>query len=135
MDTEYVCVNGESVSFAEMVAMDKTAIKTVVVWNCPALAVADWPAATSVSVRECPALAVGKWFYAGTDDRGLGFLGNFQTSVPHVWAESHKFTIPKALSHWGPGGESDRPDCFALVKKIESESIKRAANPKQGNSQ
>jgi hypothetical protein len=64
---------------------------------------------------------------AGSDRRGYFFAAVRQDGKWRVRAGCRDFSIETALSHWGPGGASDRPDCLALVKKIVAEIDVRGA--------
>ena len=56
-------------------------------------------------------------YCVGRDARGYAFYGIPMRDGPHVVAGCRNFTGAQALAHWGPGGESDRPDCLALAQK------------------
>ena len=56
---------------------------------------------------------------AGVDVRGYWFAAIRQGGEWRIRAGCRDFSVEEALSHWGPGGESDRPDCLALVEKIK----------------
>ena len=53
--------------------------------------------------------------YVGDDRRGYSFWADLARG--RVRAGCRNFTPEEALAHWGPGGPSDRPDCFALAQK------------------
>jgi len=89
--------------------------------GCTALTSLDVPAATAVYARGCTALTSATPdapFYAGADSRGYGFLGLTTELGRRVFAGCRNFTLAQACAHWGPEGESNRPDCLALVEKI-----------------
>ena len=56
---------------------------------------------------------------AGVDVRGYWFAAIRQGGEWRIRAGCRDFSVKEALSHWGPGGKSDRPDCLALVEKIK----------------
>jgi len=75
-----------------------------------------------------PGLIVGGWldlsgctgldrYCVGRDKRNYAFFGIPMRDGPHVVAGCRNFTGAQALAHWGPGGESDSPDCLALAQK------------------
>ena len=68
----------------------------------------------SIDLRGCTGL---DHYCVGRDARGYAFYGIPMRDGPHVVAGCHNFTAAQALAHWGPGGESDRPDCLALAKQ------------------
>ena len=96
----------------------------------PGLTVRGW-----LSLRGCTALTalpdgliVGGWLYlsgctgldrycVGRDARDYAFYGVPMRDGAHVVAGCRNFTAAQALAHWGPGGESDRPDCLALARQ------------------
>ena len=53
--------------------------------------------------------------YVGDDARGYSFWADLLHG--RVRGGCRNFTPAEALAHWGPGGESDRPNCLALAKK------------------
>ena len=68
----------------------------------------------SIDLRGCTGL---DHYCVGRDARGYAFYGIPMRDGPHVVAGCRNFTGAQALAHWGPGGESDRPDCLALAQK------------------
>lgn len=58
---------------------------------------------------------------AGADRRGYWFAAVLQSGEWRVRAGYRDFSIETALSHWGSGGQSDKPDCLALVENIVAE--------------
>jgi hypothetical protein len=64
---------------------------------------------------------------AGSDRRGYFFAAVRQDGKWRIRAGCRDFLAETALSHWGSGGQSDRPDCLALVKKIVAEIDVRGA--------
>lgn len=95
----YIYVNDKRVSVSAFLLMDKAEIRTVYASGCTALA---------------------SPFYAGDDSRGYSFLHMGKG----VRAGCRNFTFAQARKHWGSGGESDRPDCLALVEKIIAHAAK-----------
>ena len=63
----------------------------------------------------------------GADRRGYYFTGILKAGEWRIRAGCRDFSIKQALRHWGSGGNSDKPDCFALVEKIVAETVRRAA--------
>ena len=61
----------------------------------------------------------------GADSRGYYFTGMRQSDGWRIKAGCRNYSIDEALAHWGPGGASNRPDCYALVKKIIAEIQQR----------
>lgn len=53
--------------------------------------------------------------YVGDDSRGYSFWADLLRH--RVRAGCRNFTPEEALAHWGPRGESDRPDCLALAQQ------------------
>ena len=53
--------------------------------------------------------------YVGDDSRGYSFWADLLRR--RVRGGCRNFNPEEALAHWGPGGESDRPDCLALAQK------------------
>lgn len=80
----------------------------------------DLPAATDVLVDNCPGLTA-VIVKAGADKRGYSFAGVCYGGRWRITAGCRNFSLADARKHWGAGGESDRPDCLALVEKIASE--------------
>ena len=68
----------------------------------------------SLDLSDCTGL---DRYCVGRDARGYAFYGIPMRDGPHVVAGCRNFTGAQALAHWGPGGESDRPDCLALAQK------------------
>ena len=68
----------------------------------------------SLDLRGCTGL---DRYCVGRDKRNYAFFGIPMRDGPHVVAGCRNFTGAQALAHWGPGGESDRPDCLALAQK------------------
>ena len=68
----------------------------------------------SLYMRGCTGL---DRYCAGTDTCGYAFYGMPMRDGPHVVAGCRNFTGEEALAHWGPGGQSNRPDCLALAQK------------------
>jgi hypothetical protein len=60
--------------------------------------------------------------YAGLEG-GMHINGEWR-----IRAGCRDFTIDRSLRHWGSGGQSDRPDCLALVEKIIAEIKVRTAS-------
>ena len=56
-------------------------------------------------------------YCVGRDARDYAFYGVPMRDGAHVVAGCRNFTAAQALAHWGPGGESDRPDCLALARQ------------------
>ncbi len=84
--------------------------------NCPGLtALPDLPAVTDFRVYNCPGLVIVR---VGADSRSYEFAGIKVRSAWFVKAGCRFFSLEAARRHWGPGGDSDRPDCLALVEKI-----------------
>jgi hypothetical protein len=54
----------------------------------------------------------------GADSRGYYFAGMLVNGEWRIRAGCRDFSIDQARRHWGSGGQSDRPDCLALVEKI-----------------
>ena len=75
----------------------------------PGLTVRGW-----LSLRGCTGL---DRYCVGRDKRNYAFFGIPMRDGPHVVAGCRNFTGAQALAHWGPRGESDRPDCLALAQK------------------
>jgi hypothetical protein len=93
------------------------AATSVWVENCAGLtALPELPAATSVWVLNCAGLGIQH--FAGEDRRGYKFYGVKIRDQWRVLAGCRNLSLSAARAHWGPGGESDRPDCLALVEKI-----------------
>ena len=95
----YATVNGKRISIAAMLATDKWTIITV-------------------NMDGCTDLTSGKWIYFGSDSRCYGFMRHLQAGDYRVRAGCRNFSIAEARAHWGAGGESNRPDCFAIVEAI-----------------
>ena len=108
-----------------LTSIDALAATTLYASGCTALASIDAPAATYLYASGCTALTSIYW--AGDDARGYSFLGDFRYSDHRVRAGCRNFSIAQALIHWGPGGPSDRPDCFAFVQKIAKKSRELAS--------
>ena len=53
--------------------------------------------------------------YVGDDSRDYSFWADLLRH--RVRAGCRNFSPEQARAHWGPGGESDRPDCLALAEK------------------
>ena len=53
--------------------------------------------------------------YVGDDSRGYSFWADLLRR--RVRGGCRNFNPEEALAHWGPGGESDRPDCLALAQQ------------------
>ena len=68
---------------------------------------------------------------AGVDVRGYWFAAIRQDGEWRIRAGCRDFSVEEALSHWGPGSKSDRPDCLALVEKIVAE-IRNRQTPNPG---
>jgi hypothetical protein len=64
----------------------------------------------------------------GADSRGYWFTGMHINGEWRIRAGCRDFTIDRSLRHWGSGGQSDRPDCLALVEKIIAEIKVRTAS-------
>ena len=114
------------------------AAKTVDASGCTALTELKADAAEYVYARGCTALTEIKadaadidrnplYVFAGIDARGYVFEGIVIRNQWRVVAGCRNFTIADARLHWGPGGQSDRPDCLALVSVIETEAAKQNA--------
>ena len=58
---------------------------------------------------------------AGEDSRGYTFAAVLQDGEWRIRAGCRDFSIDEALEHWGPDGESDNPECLALVEKLKAE--------------
>ena len=58
---------------------------------------------------------------AGADSRGYWFSAVKQNGAWRIRAGCRNFSVAAALAHWGSGGQSDNPECLALVKKIVAE--------------
>ena len=98
--------------------------------GCTALTELKADAAKTVDARGCTALTELKapadanidrnpeYICAGADSRGYLFEGVTVRSQWRVIAGCQNKLIKDARKHWGPGGDSDRPDCLALVEKI-----------------
>jgi hypothetical protein len=85
---------------------------TVRLDNCPGVtALPDLPAATTVWLDNCPGVSAGK------DSRGYWFAPVKARGRWRIIAGCRNYSIAEARAHWGPSGESDRPDCLALVEK------------------
>ena len=74
----------------------------------------DLTVGASLDLRGCTGL---DHYCVGRDKRNYAFFGIPMRDGPHVVAGCRNFTGAQALAHWGPGGESDRPDCLALAQK------------------
>jgi hypothetical protein len=74
------------------------------------------PAATVVWVENCAGL--GPQHFAGEDSRGYKFHGVKIRGQWRIIAGCRNLSLSEARKHWGPGGDSDRPDCLALVESI-----------------
>ncbi len=117
---------------------------SVRVWNCPGLtALPDLPKATDVWVEDClgltalPALpnttfvqvmncpGLTALITAGADARGYVFTALKMRGEWRVLAGCRNFSLRRARAHWGSGGDSDRPDCLALVEVLAAEIAKR----------
>ena len=95
------------------------AAAVVRVYNCPGrAALPELPAATDVRVENCPGLAV---LNAGADRRGYQFVAVRIRGAYRILAGCRNFSIEEALRHWGRGGPSDRPDCFAMVENLAAQ--------------
>jgi hypothetical protein len=108
-----------------LTALDAPKAGTVYANGCTALTALDAPEAGYVYASGCTALA--DVFIAGVDSRGYTFFGMSQRGERRVFAGCRNFTVETALRHWGPGGESDHPDCVALVQLIIADNERRAA--------
>ena len=64
---------------------------------------------------------------AGTDRRGYFFAAVRHDRKWRIRAGCRDFSVETALSHWGSGGASDKPDCLVLVEKIVAEIAVRGA--------
>ena len=51
----------------------------------------------------------------GEDERGFSFWADLTRH--RIRGACYSFTPEQALAYWGPGGQSDRPDCLALAQK------------------
>ena len=58
---------------------------------------------------------------AGADSRGYWFSAVKQNGAWRIRAGCRDFSVAAALAHWGSGGQSDNPECLALVEKIVAE--------------
>ena len=58
---------------------------------------------------------------AGADSRGYWFSAVKQNGAWRIRAESRDFSVADALAHWGSGGQSDKPECLALVEHLVAE--------------
>ena len=89
------------------------------------------PALTSIgrwAILEGFQGALPPWLIdGGKDSRGYYFTGMLVAGKWRIRAGCRDFSLEKAREHWGACGESDRPDCLALVKKIAAEIERRAA--------
>ena len=62
---------------------------------------------------------------AGKDRRGYWFAALRIAGVWRVRAGCRDFSMDQALAHWGSGGQSDKPDCLALVENLASQIAAR----------
>jgi len=113
---QYVTVDGQRLTLAQFVAMDKSAAITVYAGGCTGLTTLDLPAATWVYAGGCAGSPV--IFHAGTDSRDYSFAGLRTAQGLRVAAGCRYFDLATARAHWGVGGPSDRADCRALVEMI-----------------
>ena len=72
-------------------------------------------AATYVWLNNLPGLTSA---YAGEDSRKYKFFVIRMRNEWRIIAGCRNFSFDEARKHWGPEGESDRPDCLALVEKL-----------------
>ena len=140
-DQIFLYVNNRRVSLAEL-AKNANDARTVYASGCTGLtALPDLPNARTVYARGCTGLtalpdlpsaeyvdASGctfdktdsnfRYFMAGCDSRGYFFETMCIRGQWRYIAGCRNYNLSEALQHWGPGGESDRPDCLELVKKL-----------------
>jgi len=137
-DKIFIIVNEKRTSLSSFLVMEQSAIRTVDASGCTALTELKADAAKTVYARGCTALTEIKadaadidrnplYVFAGIDARGYVFEGVVIRNQWRVVAGCRNFTIADARLHWGPGGQSDRPDCLPLVTTIEAKAAKQDA--------
>ena len=123
-----------------LTAIDAPVAKTLDASGCTALTAIDAPVAKTLYARGCTALTAidapvakidrNPYVYGGTDARGYLFEGVMIRNQWRVLAGCRNFLIEDAREHWGAGGDSDRPDCLAIVERIAA-AIDRLETSKQ----
>ena len=143
-DKIFIFVNDKRTSLSALAAMHKASITTLDARGCTALTAIDAPAARTLDAHGCTALTAidapaAEWldasgctaltamFSAGCDSRDYHFFTYPIAGVDRVFAGCRNFSLSEARSHWGHNGESDRPDCLALVEKIAAHLAARDA--------
>lgn len=107
-DKIFILVNAKLTALTEL---KPDAAEYVDASGCTALT--ELKAAPGASVNRSPG-----YIFAGIDSRGYVFEGIIVREQWRVIAGCRNKSISDARTHWGRGGDSDRPDCFALVEKI-----------------
>src|SRR5947199_2100342 len=135
-DKIFIYINEKRTSLADFMAMEKSKIVSIHANGCTALTELKADAAEYVDARGCTALTELKadaakinrsadYIFAGVDSRGYTFEGITVRGQWRVIAGCQNKSIAEARAHWGPGGNSDRPDCLALVEKIAAFAAQR----------
>jgi len=136
-DQIFIYVDYKHVSLAAFMAMDRSKIRHVDASGCTALTELKADAAKYVDASGCTALTELKtrpdakiknepYIFGGIDSRGYLFEAVLVRDQWRVIAGCRNYSIADARKHWGPGGESDRPDCLAFVEKIAAAAISLA---------
>ena len=101
---------------------DLPAVRILNLECCTGLtALPDLPAVRILNLEGCTGLTA--LIRPGRDRRGYEFIGVKLRSHWRVLAGCRILDFADALTHWGAGGQSDSPECLALVQTI----IARAA--------